>query len=134
MKPVTPLLAVDIVIECKSGEVVLIRRGREPFRGHWALPGGFVELGETVEQAARREALEETGLEVKLMELVGVYSEPHRDPRQHTVSIVFRAVPIAGQPKADDDAADIMLTKDASSMELAFDHGKILKDALRRRA
>src|SRR5512139_1202444 len=89
--PVTPLLTVDTVI-VYDGKLVLIRRKNPPFQGHFALPGGFVELGETVETAAVREAKEETGLDVELIRLLGVYSEPSRDPRGHTVSVIFLAM------------------------------------------
>ncbi len=81
----TPILAVDVVVELPSGEIVLIKRKYEPFKGYWALPGGMLEIGETVEQAAIREVREETGLDVSITRLVGVYSEPNRDPRNHVV-------------------------------------------------
>ncbi|MGI8650210.1 MAG: NUDIX domain-containing protein, partial [Rubrobacter sp.] len=83
--PETPKLTVDIVLP-QSGGVVLIRRRNEPFEGQWCLPGGFVEVGESVEAAAVREMREETGLDVKLERLVGVYSDPERDPRGHSVT------------------------------------------------
>ncbi len=91
MKPVTPLLTVDIVIIHKE-KLALVRRKNPPFQDQFALPGGFVELGETVETAAVREAKEETGLDVEIIKLLCVYSEPSRDPRGHTVSVVFLAV------------------------------------------
>ncbi len=109
---------------------MLIRRGRPP-AGH-ALPGGFVDIGETVEQAALREAQEETGLTVSLGDLLGVYSDPARDPRGHTVSIVFIAT-ATGEPVAGDDAAGILVTDPGSTPPLAFDHGRILGDFLARR-
>ena len=87
--PKTPLLTTDCVICDQDGRVLLIRRKNEPFKGAYALPGGFVDIGETVEAACRREVLEETGLAVGELRLVGVYSDPHRDPRGHTVSIVY---------------------------------------------
>ena len=87
--PKTPLLTTDCVICDRDGRVLLIRRKNEPFKGTYALPGGFVDIGETVEAACRREALEETGLAVGELRLVGVYSDPYRDPRGHTVSIVY---------------------------------------------
>lgn len=125
----SPTLAVDIIIELKNSEIVLIRRGKEPYKGMLALPGGRVEIGETVEQAAIREAIEETGLEIKLSSLHGVYSDPDRDPRRHTVSVVFRAIRTGGSLKASTDAAEIMKTNNFLSLDLAFDHKKILKDA-----
>lgn len=124
----TPALAVDVVIELEDRPgrpIVLIERRFEP-HGH-ALPGGFVEVGETVEQAAQREAREETGLVVRLTRLLGVYSDPARDPRGHTVSLVFVAT-AAGEPVAGDDAAGILITDPAHPPALAFDHGRILED------
>jgi 8-oxo-dGTP diphosphatase len=127
--PETPKLVVDVVISAEEG-VVLIRRGSDPFEGQWALPGGFVEVGETVEEAARREAAEETGLAVELAHLVGVYSEPDRDPRGHNVSVAFLARVLGGDLLAASDAAEVSVL-DPESVELAFDHRKIVEDALR---
>jgi 8-oxo-dGTP diphosphatase len=129
MKRPGPMLTVDIIIEYPDGSIVLIRRGREPFLGRWALPGGRVEIGETVEQAAIREAKEETGLEVNLDRLIGVFSEPGRDPRGHSVTIVFHATPISGVPKASSDADEVLQCGDFLSLPLAFDHSKILLHA-----
>jgi 8-oxo-dGTP diphosphatase len=132
-QPRTPAVSVDLVIELEDRPgcpVVLIRRGRPP-PGH-ALPGGFVDVGETVEQAAVREAREETGLEVTLGALLGVYSDPARDPRGHTVSVVYVAR-ARGEPVAGDDAAAILVTDPAAAPPLAFDHGRILRDYLARR-
>ena len=125
-----PALTVDLIIEFPDGRILLIKRKNDPFKGHWALPGGFVDIGETVEQAAVREAQEETSLDVELLKLVGVYSDPKRDPRRHTVSVVFHARPSGGEPKAADDAADIMLTPSPLEHELAFDHARIIRDHL----
>ena len=127
--PETPKLMVDVVIPSEDGKVVLIRRGSEPFEGEWALPGGFVEVGETVEEAAVREAAEETGLAVEVARLVGVYSDPERDPRGHNVSVAFLARVLSGELAAATDASEAALL-DPSSFELAFDHRKILDDAL----
>lgn len=128
--PETPKLTVDVVIPDQDGRVVLIRRANEPFRGRWALPGGFVDVGETVEQAARREVREETGLEVELERLVGVYSEPDRDPRGHNVSVAFLAHPVGdAEPRGSDDASEALLL-DPAVVELAFDHDRIIRDAL----
>ena len=132
-RPRTPEVTVDIVIELEDRPgrpVVLVRRGHPP-PGH-ALPGGFVDVGETVEHAACREALEETGLEVTLRELLGVYSDPARDPRGHTVAIVYIAT-ARGEPVAGDDAAGILITDPESAPALAFDHDRILADYLARR-
>jgi 8-oxo-dGTP diphosphatase len=126
----TPKLMVDVVIPAEEG-VVLIRRGSEPFVGQWALPGGFVEVGETVEEAAVREAAEETGLAVELARLVGVYSDPDRDPRGHNVSVAFLAVVLSGQLTAATDAAEVSVL-DPGSVDLAFDHRRIIDDALSR--
>lgn len=126
--PETPKLMVDVVIPSEDG-VVLIRRGSEPFEGQWALPGGFVEIGETVEQAAVREAAEETGLAVEIARLVGVYSEPERDPRGHNVSVAFLARVVGGQMRADTDASEVSVL-DHRDVELAFDHRRIVDDAL----
>jgi 8-oxo-dGTP diphosphatase len=126
--PETPKLMVDVVIPSDEG-IVLVRRGGEPFEGRWALPGGFVEVGETVEAAAAREAAEETGLAVELARLVGVYSDPKRDPRGHNVSVAFLARVLGGDLVAASDAAEVVVL-DPDSVELAFDHRRIVADAL----
>lgn len=128
-RPVTPLLAVDIIIRLRHRplrSVVLIERLNPP-RG-WALPGGFVDVGESLEAAAVREAREETCLDVELEALLGCYSNPSRDPRGHTVSAVYVAT-AEGHPVAADDAKNILLA-DASdrTLRLAFDHRQILDD------
>ena len=131
--PVTPKLATDLVIHqpAQPGRVLLIQR-RNPPHG-WALPGGFVDTGEAVEHAAVREAREETGLEVVLETLLGVYSDPGRDPRGHTVSVVFIASG-RGEARAADDAADCAwLDPEDRAQALAFDHRLILDDYLRFR-
>lgn len=127
--PKTPQLTVDVVILC-GGRIPLIRRRNPPFRGMLALPGGFVEIGETAEQAAAREALEETGLDIRITGLVGVYSDPARDPRRHTVSICYLAQG-AGTPRAGSDAESVELFDIASMPELAFDHNIMIADARR---
>ncbi len=126
--PETPKLMVDVVIPSEDG-VVLVRRGSEPFEGQWALPGGFVEVGETVREAAVREAAEETGLAVEVSRLVGVYSEPDRDPRGHNVSVAFLVRVLSGQMQAGSDASEIE-DIDPDAVELAFDHSRIITDAL----
>ncbi|MEN6378984.1 MAG: NUDIX hydrolase [Methanofastidiosum sp.] len=126
----SPSLAVDIIIFLDN-KLVLIKRGRGPFRNFFALPGGFVEYGETVENAAIREAKEETGLEITNISLLGIYSKPDRDPRGHTVSIVFHGNG-SGTPKAGDDAKELFLF-DITQIptNLAFDHNKIIQDFLK---
>ena len=123
----TPLLTVDIIIRIgESGRVVLIRRANPPHG--WALPGGFVDPGETVEEAAVREAREETNLEVSLRGQFHVYSDPRRDPRGHTVSVVFLA-DAAGEPRGGDDARVAGVFELAAlPAPLAFDHAEILRD------
>jgi 8-oxo-dGTP diphosphatase len=132
-RPETPLLTVDIIIELSDrsdNPIVLIERKYEPYG--WALPGGFVDVGETLEQAARREASEETSLEVTLKTLLGCYSDPSRDRRGHTVSAVYVAT-ASGEPKAQDDAAALALFDPSNCPPLAFDHALIIKDYLRLR-
>jgi 8-oxo-dGTP diphosphatase len=128
--PTTPALTVDCVIYDPRGRILLIRRKNEPFRGAFALPGGFVEVGETVEAACRREVREETGLEVGDLVLVGVYSTPGRDPRGHTLSVAFLVkLPEAVPPIAGDDAAEAEWVGEWRANKLAFDHAEILEDA-----
>lgn len=127
--PETPKIMVDVIVPSEEGHVLLIRRGSDPYEGQWALPGGFVEVGETLEAAAAREAEEETGLEVEIIRLVGVYSDPDRDPRGHNVSVAYLARAQEGEPSGASDAAEAAFL-DPSTVELAFDHEKIVADAL----
>jgi len=127
---VSPVPTVDIIIEVESdaGEqgIVLIYRRNEPRA--WALPGGFVDYGETLEQAAVREAIEETGLEVESIAQFHTYSDPKRDPRRHTISTVFIAK-AQGRPRPGDDAERVgVFTTESLPPSLAFDHKKILED------
>jgi 8-oxo-dGTP diphosphatase len=127
----TPLLAVDAVIFLRRG-IVLIRRDNPPYQGSYALPGGFVEVGESTEAAVCREAKEETGLEIDLVGLVGVYSDPTRDPRGHVVSIGYLAIGSGAlQSGSDARSADVFPVDRLPS--LAFDHEKIIHDAIRLR-
>ncbi|HTT44876.1 MAG TPA: NUDIX hydrolase [Thermoplasmata archaeon] len=126
-----PALAVDAVW-IRSGRVLLVRRGRPPFRGLWALPGGFVELRETVEEALVRELREETGLLGRPVAIVGVYSGPHRDPRKPTTTVAFLVTGPGGAPTGGDDAARAEWVPLSLARPLAFDHAKILADARRR--
>jgi len=129
--PKTPLLTVDCVVLNPRGEVLLIQRRNEPFKGHYALPGGFVDIGETVEDACRRELLEETGVKAGRLKLVGVYSDPNRDPRGHTASVVFLTRVRSTKLEAGDDAASAQWVANWRRLPLAFDHAKILADATR---
>lgn len=126
----SPALTVDIIIVRKDGSVILVKRMNSPFKGYWALPGGFVEYGETVETAAVREAKEETGIDIELAGIVGVYSSPDRDPRGHTVSICYLAREVGGELRADTDAEEARSFKLTSLPEkLAFDHDQMLTDS-----
>jgi 8-oxo-dGTP diphosphatase len=113
--------------------VLLIKRGNPPFKGHYALPGGFVDVGETVEDACRRELTEETGVKAGKLALLGVYSDPNRDPRGHTASVVFVTKSRTTNAAAGDDAAAVIWTAEWRSLPLAFDHAKILADAFKGR-
>ena len=121
-----PLLTVDIIIEVGADQIVLIERKNPPHG--WALPGGFVDYGESVEQAARREAKEETSLDVALTEQFHTYSDPGRDPRQHTVSTVFIATAGSAPRGADDAKAARLFRQDNLPAPLVFDHAEILRD------
>jgi 8-oxo-dGTP diphosphatase len=133
-RPATPALTVDTIIELTDQPqhpIVLIERKYEPFG--YALPGGFVDIGETVEQAAIREAMEEVSLDVHLTKLLGCYSEPSRDPRGHTVSLVYIAQ-ASGTPQAQDDAKTAgVFMLDQLPAKFAFDHAKIIDDYIRLR-
>jgi 8-oxo-dGTP diphosphatase len=127
--PRNPFPTVDIIIELEDRRIVLVRRKNPP--PGWALPGGFVDYGESVEAAARREAREETGLEVELVEQFHVYSDPDRDPRHHTLSVVFIAR-ASGAPRGADDAAEARgFDPDELPEPMAFDHRRIVSDYLR---
>ena len=122
----SPVPTVDVIIRAGGG-IVLVRRKNPPLG--WALPGGFVDAGETLEAAAAREALEETGLAVRLERQFHTYSDPSRDPRQHTISTVFLA-DAAGVPRGGDDAAEALVFPAGDLPPLVFDHAQILADYL----
>ena len=133
-RPETPVIAADAIIELldlPDRPIVLIERKNPP--PGWAIPGGFVDIGESVPDAAVREALEETRMEVRLRCLLGVYSKPDRDPRGHTVSMIYVAE-AHGEPVAADDAANVGIFDPAAvDVPLAFDHETILRDYLEYR-
>ena len=127
-----PWLTADGVVE-KEGAILLVKRGRPPFEGMHALPGGFVEAGETVEEAVMREVREETGLRTRVARLLGVYSDPERDPRGHTVSAVFVLEMTGGKLRGGDDAAEAAFFDIGKLPPLAFDHDKVVADYLKKR-
>lgn len=128
-----PALTADCVVFDRAGRLLLIKRGHAPFKGKWALPGGYVDYGERVEDAALRELKEETGIEGRIVRLVGVYSDPKRDPRGHTISTAFLVRPKSAKAASGDDAEHAEFVADWRSLTLAFDHNAILADALKLR-
>ena len=129
-----PRITIDSIIDLNDS-IILIKRLHPPFKDHWAIPGGFIELGEEVEDAVIRETKEETGLDVIIDKIHGVYSDPDRDPRGHIITLVYICKNIGkinGQLKADTDAKEVKIFKkdELEKLELAFDHSKILKDYL----
>ncbi|MBE6496862.1 MAG: NUDIX hydrolase [Methanobrevibacter sp.] len=128
-----PSITTDIFIFDDDLNFILIKRKNEPYKDCWAIPGGFVEYGETVENAAIREAKEETSIDVELMDLVNVYSKPDRDPRGHTITVAYTAKGNFADKKADSDAIDISIfdEKKLDEIDIAFDHKEIIKDCLK---
>ena len=127
----SPRLTVDGAI-LKDKKILLIKRKNEPFKEKWALPGGFVLYGEKVEDAVVREVYEETGLKTKIRDIVGIYSDPNRDPRGHTVTVVYFLDIQGGELKSSDDAFDAKFFDLNDLPELSFDHDIIVKDVIRR--
>ncbi|WGI17099.1 NUDIX hydrolase [Methanonatronarchaeum sp. AMET-Sl] len=125
-----PALAVDIII-VNSKNLVLIKRASDPYKGMWALPGGFIKEGETLEEAAQREALEETNLKVDIKKTIDVYSDPKRDPRGHVFSITVAGI-TRGTPKPDTDAKEARWFNINDLPKLAFDHQEIINDYLNK--
>lgn len=126
-----PVPTVDIVIEIEGKGIVLIKRKNPPYG--WAIPGGFLDYGESMEEAAVREAKEEVSLDVELIEQLHTYSDPSRDKRHHTITTVYIAKS-TGEPKAADDAVEVGIFNETNLPEpLAFDHDKILQDYFSRR-
>jgi len=129
----TPFTVTDVIIE-KDKKIILLRRNIEPYRGKLTFPAGFVEYGETVEHAAVRETIEETGLKVKLKEILGVYSNPKRDPRLHSSTVVFIADVVSGKlKKSFEGEPDWYPLNKINFSDMGFDHGKILKDYIKWR-
>ena len=126
MEPQHPSVAVDGLV-LRSGKLVAVRRKNEPFRGMPALPGGFVELGERTEDAVVREVREETGLATKVVRLVGVFSNPGRDPRGHVISIAYALEAVSGRLRAGSDASQIVRIDLAAVPPMAFDHNEIVR-------
>jgi ADP-ribose pyrophosphatase YjhB (NUDIX family) len=133
-----PTPTVDAIVQ-KDSQILLVKRKKEPFKGHLVLPGGFVNEGERVEDAAKREIKEETSLDIELIDILGVYSEPKRDPRGHIMSTVF-----IGKISKSSDKVDAMAQDDAAAIEwlnleevdntrFGFDHKKIILDYIRWR-
>lgn len=124
-----PTPTADIILQ-RDSKILMVRRKKDPFKGQLALPGGFINEGETAEEAARREAIEETTLEVEPIEILGVYSDPKRDPRKHIMSTVFVGIIVGGSDKAGDDAESIEWVElgNIEKQEIAFDHAQILRD------
>jgi 8-oxo-dGTP diphosphatase len=127
-----PVLTVDGVLVV-AGKLLLVRRGREPEKGKLALPGGIVEYGERTEEAVVRELEEETGLKTKTIRLLGVYSDPGRDPRGHFITVAYELAQVGGRLRAGDDAAEAVFLPIEETPRLAFDHSDIVKDFLQRR-
>jgi ADP-ribose pyrophosphatase YjhB (NUDIX family) len=128
-KPVTPLLAVDAVIEY-NGKLVVIDRLNPPLGLAW--PGGFVDVGENLHTAVKREAAEEVNLKIDIVDLIGIWDDPDRDPRGHTISVVYLCKAVAGSPVAKDDAKEVRLytVGEALQLNMIIDHGDMLKQAL----
>jgi len=130
-----PRVTVDAWVRDRRGRVLLVQRGRPPYRGRWGLPGGFCEWKETTERCCARETREETGLTVRVGELLGVYSRPDRDPRGHNVTVLYAARPLRGRARGGDDAADArwFTPRELRRLKMAFDHGEIVREQLARR-
>ena len=127
----TPKITIDGIIK-KGNEILLIKRRNIPFKNSWALPGGYLEYNEKTEDAVIREIFEETGLVTEIINLIGVYSDPKRDPRGHTVSIIYELRIIKGKLESGDDASDVnFFNLNNLPDNLSFDHKKIIKDYIR---
>ena len=127
----SPSITADGIL-IKNQQILLVKRKNQPFKGKWALPGGFVEYGEKTEDTVIREVLEETGLETKINQLAGVYSDPDRDPRGHTITVAYILDIIGGELVAGDDASDVKFFNVKELPDLSFDHSKIINEVLQR--
>ena len=127
-----PKVTADGVV-IKDNKILLVKRKNPPFKGRWALPGGFVEYKEKTEDTVLREVLEETGLKTKIRHLAGVYSDPDRDPRGHTITVVYLLEITGGGLKSGDDASDAKFFNINDLPDLSFDHDRIIKDVISRR-
>jgi len=132
MKYKSPKITADGAV-FKDGKILLVKRKNDPFRGKWALPGGFVEYGEKTEDAVVREVFEETNLKTKIIDLVGVYSNPDRDPRGHTITVVYLLEVVSGDLCGGDDAMDAKFFELDMLPVLSFDHDIVIKDLVRRK-
>ncbi|MCK4365300.1 MAG: NUDIX hydrolase [Thermoplasmatales archaeon] len=127
----SPSITADGIL-IKNQQILLVKRKNQPFKGKWALPGGFVEYGEKTEDTVIREVLEETGLKTKINQLAGVYSDPDRDPRGHTITVAYILDIIGGELVAGDDASDVKFFNVKELPDLSFDHSKIINEVLQR--
>jgi 8-oxo-dGTP diphosphatase len=127
-----PIPTVDAIIH-RYSSILLVKRRKDPYKDCFALPGGFVNEGETIEEAIIREVYEETSLEVYPIDILGVYSDPKRDPRGHMLTVVFIVLVVKGNPTPGDDAQEIswIPTYKISELEIAFDHKLLIQDFLR---
>lgn len=127
----SPSITADGIL-IKNQQILLVKRKNKPFKGKWALPGGFVEYEEKTEDTVIREVLEETGLKTKINQLAGVYSDPDRDPRGHTITVAYILDIIGGELVAGDDASDVKFFNVKELPDLSFDHSKIINEVLQR--
>ena len=127
-----PIPTVDAIIQ-NSNSILLVKRRKDPYKNEFALPGGFVNEGETIEEAIKREVYEETSLEIHPIDILGVYSDPKRDPRGHIMTVVFIVIVIRGNPRAGDDAKEIswIPIEKINDIQIAFDHKLVIYDYLR---
>ena len=127
---VKPMVSADSVV-IRKGEILLTKRATDPFRGFWVLPGGLMDTGETIEETAVREIKEETGVDVKILKIVGVYSGAKRDPRGTTLTVCFLTKFVKGGGKTDGEASEVrFFSPSALPKNIGFDHAKMIKDAL----